>query len=102
MNGYLKNSYGRTAHDPDVKELFGLNRKAKWPEDGLPSRYIQQILCWVDPIPQRHVLDVKRNFQLRAMALCPICNEQKGKNSVAIPIGRLHQHWKMVHEHNEE
>lgn len=71
----------RVAHDADVKELFGLDRKAKWPAEGVPERVIQGVRCRVDPI-------TAGRFSIRARAVCPDC----GKD---MPIGRLAQHAKV-------
>jgi hypothetical protein len=81
VNLYLRNKWDRSAHDADVKEFFGLHRKAKWPAAGMPLRIIQGIACWVNPLGQ------SPGFQ-RAYAQCPMC----GKN---MPIGRLAQHAKV-------
>lgn len=80
--------YNLSAHDPDVKELFGLDRKAKWPEHGISGRFIQGIMCWVEPLAPAPLGRCHRRFKLRAMCQCPVC----AKN---MPIGRLAQHSKV-------
>ncbi len=70
------------AHDGTVKELFGLDRKAKWPKAGMPERIIQGVSCWVEPV------DTGRRFHLRAMCHCPECG-------FITAIGRLAQHAKV-------
>jgi len=72
------------AHDGTVKELFGLNRKAKWPTEGMPKRVIQGVTCWVDPIVPKGE-NGRRPFMLRASCFCPMCG-------TVMPIGRLSQH----------
>jgi len=74
----------RQAFDPEVKQFFGLRPEDKWPEQGMSSRTIQGILCWVDP------LTVGR-FTIRARAMCPVCSR-------TVPIGRLEQHSKIHRE----
>lgn len=77
------------AHDPDVKTLFGLHPKAKWPSEGMPNREINGVQCWVKPLgPQIQSLrtgKLSRPFQLRAMCSCPNCG-------AVVSIGRLAQH----------
>jgi hypothetical protein len=85
MNLFVK-SPGRqwNAHDSDIKEMFGLDRKAKWPAAGMPAREIQGIKCWVGPLVGG------RRAPHRAMAECPACGKE-------VSIGRLRQHSK-IHE----
>lgn len=78
------------AQDPQVKELFGLDRKAKWPDEGMTTRQIQGVDCWVNALKPKvpHAsMDWKmyRPFQLRAMCRCPQCGQ-------SMAIGRLAQH----------
>lgn len=80
---YVRDEHGRNAFDYTVKELFGLDSKTKWPAEGMDTREIQGIQCWVrpfDPSSKRH----------RAMALCPQCYQP-------FTIGTLPQH-SQVHE----
>jgi hypothetical protein len=84
MTARLVNAHGRAAHDPDVKEFFGLDRKAKWPTEGMGARLIQGVLCGVDMLRPGH-------FRIRAWAECPECGRR-------MPIGRLNQHWERVHD----
>lgn len=83
MNLYIKNAYGRSAQDHDIKPLFGLDRKAKWPAKGIEMRVIQGVNVWVEPIQPG-------KFRLRAMCQCPECG-------FVTAIGRLAQHSK-VHQ----
>lgn len=80
---YLVDKHGRVAHDRDVKVMFGLGEKAKWPVEGMPARNIQGIKCWIRP-----VLVLYQNRGLRAMGECPVCKKE-------MPIGRLAQHAKV-------
>ena len=77
-------TYNAQSHD--VKQLFGLDLDAKWPDEGLPEREIQGFKCWVRP------LAFSRTFKTfhRAVAECPVCRK-------TISIGRIHQHM-TVHE----
>ena len=90
MNKYLINQWGRTAHDAQVKELFGLPPKAKWPVQGMPERHIQGIHCWVLSLKDQAVGRRRPapGMTLRAMCHCPVCGQ-------TMPIGRLHQHSKV-------
>ena len=93
MPFYLVNKYGRPAHDEDTKELFGLDRKAKWPKEGLEARRIQDILCWVersDPDPTKSPHRGQWPSGPRAQCRCPLCH-------LTLPIGRLRQHIKHSH-----
>lgn len=82
----IVNKYGRTAHDADVKELFGFDRKAKWPVEGIAQRTIQGYSCWVRPLASLNVTGRGRvgGFALRAVCACHC--------GLVLPIGRLTQH----------
>lgn len=75
------------AHDGEVKVLFGLDRKAKWPKDGMVAKELQGIWCYVLGLDAARA----RGITLRALCKCPNC----GKH---MPIGRLAQHWRTVHK----
>lgn len=62
-----------------IKELFGLKPSTPWPAEGLFTRSIQGIDCWVNPLGTR--------FAIRARCRCPVCGD-------SMPIGRLAQHWR--------
>lgn len=82
MATYIKAlPYNRPAQDPQVKEFFGLDRKAKWPNAGMAERVIQGVTCWVEPA-------TPGPFRLRAMCHCPECG-------FITAIGRLAQHAKV-------
>lgn len=71
----------RQAFDTEVKVMFGLQPKDKWPEQGMARRNLAgNIECWVEPI--------RPGFHIRARALCPVCMRN-------MPIGRLQQHSKV-------
>ena len=47
MNLFLKGAHGRNAFDSEVKVLFGLQSKSKWPDTGLGPLVIQGITVWL-------------------------------------------------------
>lgn len=90
----LVDSNGRQAWDRDVKALFGLSDKSKWPDEGMPKREIQGLVCWVEPKAPRvttmrwgREVTVKSSKH-RAFCICPVCGE-------TIPLGRIRQHAKI-------
>ena len=94
MNLFLKGPYGRNAFDWEVKALFGLPPKAKWPAEGMPMRVIQGITVWVEPAPPRTTtmrwgreVTVKSSKH-RTFGVCQACQK-------TIPLGRMHQHAKV-------
>lgn len=85
MTPRLVNAGGRPMHDPDVKQAFGLQPKDKWPVQGMTPRLVQGVWCGVD------VMRFDQGFRIRAWAECPNCRRR-------MPIGRLNQHWELVHD----
>ena len=78
--------YTSNAQSEDVKRLFGLEPKQKWPRFGLKIIVVDGWKLWVDPIGFKYQIRKHSSFkQHRAMAQCPAC----GKN---ISIGRISQH----------
>lgn len=94
MNLFLKGRYGRNAFDAEVKVMFGLGPKDKWPEQGIPRRMIQGIECWVDPAPVLKTImkfgkEVRpKSSKHRTFGICPACKR-------VIPLGRMEQHSKV-------
>jgi hypothetical protein len=87
----FKNKDGsRWVFDPDYKEMFGLERKAKWPAAGFDPRLIQGIMCWVTPEPSIVVGLKPGSFYMRAYCHCPVCGK-------TFTMSRLRQHAKVVH-----
>lgn len=84
MGPIIKGKYGNRVMESEVKALFGLQPKQKWPNAGMGSQTINGILCWVNALPQKQE-GRRRRFALRAMCMCPVCKK-------ILPIGRLHQH----------
>lgn len=41
---------GWNVHSADMRELLGLDRKAKLPAEGMPQREINGIQTWVNPL----------------------------------------------------
>lgn len=71
------------ASDGDIKKLFGLNEKAKWPRRGMSpifvfDNHIQPVKLWVDPI-------TPGKFRIRCKAQCTRCHQ-------VMAAGRYHQH----------
>jgi len=76
------NKHGnRWFFDPDIKELFGLKPKDKWPDAGMPVQPIQGIFSWVEP-------RTPGKFKIRAKCQCFVCGK-------TVAIGRLAQHNKV-------
>lgn len=87
----LLGAHGRNAHTEEVKAMFGLSPKAKWPPEGLPERQLQGFWVWVTPA-KPPVYDTRwgrtrlvKNSGHRVMARCPHC-------MAVMSAGRLHQH----------
>lgn len=85
MNLFIK-SEGRQwpAHEGEIKEMFGLPRKAKWPAEGMPHRTVQGIVVWVDSCEEAR----RAGRFHRMQAVCPQCHK-------IVPVGRLQQHSKV-------
>lgn len=69
-------------HSDNVKALFGLSPKAKWPTEGMLARAANGYVIWVTPLPAgkpRH-----RRMTHRALAQC--------RCGVTVSAGRIHQH----------
>jgi hypothetical protein len=79
-NRDLRDATGRKMHDPALKAAFGLDRRANWPDEGMPNRYIGNVQVWVQPKGEP-----LRRFKHRAMAVCPYCYR-------VTTAGKLHQH----------
>jgi hypothetical protein len=77
----IRNSRGWNCHEGELKELFGLSKKDKWPSEGLPAKLIQGIRVWVNPKTTATTLS---QFH-RCRAQCPRCLK-------VLSAGRLHQH----------
>lgn len=67
-------------HDAQRKVAFGLDRKAKWPDAGMPPREINGITHFVLP-----KVVVYNGLNRRCLAVCPDC----GRFTCA---GHLEQH----------
>jgi ribosomal protein S27AE len=61
--------------------MFGLDRKAKWPAEGMPPRMVQGVLVAVDSLAEAKA---NKRFH-RARAQCPQCGHK-------LSAGRLAQH----------
>lgn len=89
MKGFIESERwpgrGFTAHNPEIKKMFGLDEKTKWPAEGMPERVVQGITLRVVPLPPA-VPGKRRRFIIRAQAQCPACASWFG-------ITRLRQHW---------
>ena len=80
----------RPAHDSDVKEFFGLRPEQKWPDEGMPSIFIDTPGGKVQAfVISKDAAQREGRFQ-RCLCICPACSE-------TVPLGRLNQHW-AVHE----
>jgi hypothetical protein len=77
----IRSERGWNAHEGDLKKMFGLEPKKKWPAEGLPPRNIQGIKVWVNP---RTTATQENQFH-RCRAECPRCLK-------ILSAGRLHQH----------
>lgn len=76
------------AHDPAVKIFFGLSEKDKWPDQGMPSIFIDTPGGKVQAfVISKEVAKAEGRFQ-RCLCICPNCSE-------TVPLGRLNQHWKV-------
>jgi len=85
----FKNKNGsRWFFDPDIKELFGLDHKTKWPPQGMTAREIQGITAWVNPLAPTEGILKRQPFKIRAMCMCTACGK-------VVAIGRLNQHNKV-------
>ena len=99
MNLFLKSTHRENspwpAHDSEVKALFGLPPKGKWPLLGMPPRTIQGITCWVESKPATLYTALwnkpVKSSKHRTFATCPACQK-------TIPLGRLAQHAKIHKE----
>jgi hypothetical protein len=78
------------AHDAAVKAFFGLRPEQKWPDEGMPSIFIDTPGGKVQAfVISKDVAQREGRFQ-RCLCICPACSE-------VVPLGRLNQHW-VVHE----
>lgn len=77
----IRDERGRNAQSNDMKRLFGLDPKAKWPDHGADSRIIQGVRVWIESKERAKLLGVFH----RVRCLCPNCNE-------SMSAGRLFQH----------
>lgn len=84
MGPIIEGRYGKRILEDEVKALFGLEPKQKWPDKGMDSIQVNGITCWVNAMPVKNA-NGRRRFALRAMCMCPTCKK-------ILPIGRLHQH----------
>jgi hypothetical protein len=77
---------GQRANTTDMFLLLGVT-KQKWPDAGIPARFIQGM--WVGVLPIDHValgkVPGKRSVKHRVLAVCPGCGK-------SVSAGRLHQH----------
>lgn len=81
---------GRPAHDSAVKRFFGLEPTDKWPDEGVPSIFIDTPGGKVQAfVISKDAAKQEGRFQ-RCLCNCPACSE-------VVPLGRLNQHW-AVHE----
>lgn len=76
--------FGRNAHSDELREMLGLAPKAKLPPEGMPSRFIQGIEVWVEPMKPRPFGKFYKRSTHRTLAKC-----RCGK---VLSAGRLHQH----------
>jgi len=86
---------GRAASDPDMKILFGLQPKDKWPDDGFRERLLATnheiagnriaVSAWVTPLSSS-----SRQGVPRCHVACPKCQK-------VLSFSRLPQHYR-VHE----
>jgi hypothetical protein len=67
----------------DVKALFGLAPKDKWPSSGLAPIVVEAFTVWVDPLDSVPVR--RRRMRHRALARCHICGQ-------TLSAGRIGQH----------
>lgn len=78
----------RELNNVAIKALFGLTRGQKWPKEGMHSRPVLGVPCWVVPLVG---LEHKANYEgPRAMCLCPTCKE-------LVTLTRLRRHHKALH-----
>ena len=85
MSKFLRDEYGRNAQSHTVRAMLGLAPLQKIPAQGMPARYVQGILVWVDPLPERPIGRRRRRATHRVRALCPDCGQ-------TLSAGRMHQH----------
>lgn len=73
--------HGWVANEREIKVMFGLTPKAKWPDEGLEGRRIQNV--WVTILSK----DKAKSMGLfhRARCVCPQCGNP-------MSVGRLAQH----------
>jgi hypothetical protein len=78
----------RPAHDAAVKAFFGKRPEDKWPDEGMPSIFIDTPGGKVQAfVISKEAAKYEGRFQ-RCLCICPACSE-------TVPLGRLNQHWKV-------
>ena len=73
----------RRADHYSIRQLLGLNSKAKLPDAGMEPREIQGLLVWVTPRYPRP--RVGKSSKHRVRCRCPECGQE-------LSVGRLGQH----------
>lgn len=81
----IKNDRGLNVHDSDIKRMFGLDPKQKWPERGMAAIKIQGFTVWVRSLDAARCTEPNKRRSHRVRVLCPICDKD-------LSLGRLHQH----------
>lgn len=75
------NQHGWPALENEIKELFGLSGKAKWPDEGMAGQRIQNVYVWILSKAEAKQLGVSH----RMRCVCPEC-------AMPMSVGRLSQH----------
>lgn len=82
----------RNLTDYHLKRVLGMKPTSKWPDAGMPTRKLGNVLITIKPFvknTQAHVhRGTRHSWRTRAVVQCPACD-------CRMNVGRLHQHMKV-------